>query len=82
VITSSEPPRDEPRQHYHDLLGVSPIVFGLRTLVIADIALLVGLLTRLPPPLIALSAIAVWAGCNAFKDIRDYVTAIKDYLTH
>ena len=65
---------DELRQHYHDLLGVSPLVFGIRTLVIAVIALLVSLLTRLPPPLIALSAIVVWAGCNAFKDIKDYLT--------
>jgi hypothetical protein len=55
-------------------LGASPLVFALRTLVIAVIALLVSLLTRLPPPLIALSAIAVWAGCNAFKDVKHWLT--------
>jgi uncharacterized membrane protein YccC len=70
-MTSSD---DERRQHYHDLLGVSPLVFGLRTLVIAVIALLVAFLTPLPRPLIALSAIVLWAGCNAFKDIKDYLT--------
>jgi hypothetical protein len=52
-MTSSEPPRDnEPRQHYHDLFGGQPAVFGLGTLVIAFIALLVAFLTgdaaRLP----------------------------------
>jgi uncharacterized membrane protein len=66
---------DEPqKRHYHDLLGASPFVFALRTLVIAVIALLVSLLMRLPPPLMALSAIAVWAGCNAFKDVKDWLT--------
>jgi hypothetical protein len=75
-MTSNEPLRnDEPRrQHYHDLLGVSPFVFALRTLGIAVIALLVWWLTRLPTPLIALSAIVVWAGCNAFKDVKDWLT--------
>jgi uncharacterized membrane protein len=58
-MTSNEPLRDdEPRQqHYHDLLGVSLLVFALRTLGIAVIALLVWWLTRLPAPLTALSAI-------------------------
>jgi hypothetical protein len=66
---------DEPqKQHYHDLLGVSPLVFALRTLVIVVIALLVWWLTRLPAPLVALSAIVVWAGCNAFKDVKDWLT--------
>ena len=71
IVAPSEAQRDEPQQHYRDLLGVSPLVFGLRTLVIAAIALLVALLTRLPPLPISLSAIAVWAGCNAFTDIKD-----------
>jgi hypothetical protein len=75
-MTSDEPLRDDkPRQqHYHELLGVSPLVFALRTLGIAVIALLVWWLTRLPGPLIALSAIVVWAGCNAFKDVKDWLT--------
>jgi hypothetical protein len=74
-MTSNEPLRDdEPRQqHYHDLLGVSPLVFALRTLGIAVVALSVWWLTRLPAPLIALSAIVVWAGCNAFKDVKDWL---------
>jgi hypothetical protein len=72
-MSSSEPSPDQPRQHYHDLLGVSLHVYGLRTLAIAAIALLVALLTRLPPSLVALSAIAVWAGCNAYKDIKDWL---------
>jgi hypothetical protein len=74
-MTSNEPLRDdEPRQqHYHDLLGVSLLVFALRTLGIAVVALLVWWLTRLPAPLIALSAIVVWAGCNAFKDVKDWL---------
>ena len=74
-MTSNEPLRDdEPRQqHYHDLLGVSLLVFALRTLGIAVVALLVWWLTRLPARLIALSAIVVWAGCNAFKDVKDWL---------
>jgi hypothetical protein len=74
IVAPSEAQQDEPQQHYRDLLGVSPLVFGLRTLVIAAIALLVALLTQLPPSLIALSAIVIWAGCNAFRDIKDYLT--------
>jgi hypothetical protein len=57
-----------------DLLGVSPLLCGFRTLVIAVVALLVWWPTRLPAPLVALSAIVVWADCNAFKDIKDYLT--------
>jgi hypothetical protein len=49
-------------------------VFALRTLVILVIALLVWWLTRLPEPLIALAAIGVWTGCNAFKDVKDWLT--------
>jgi hypothetical protein len=60
--------------HYYDLLGVSPLLSGLRMLVIAVVALLVWWPTRLPAPLVALSAIVVWADCNAFKDIKDYLT--------
>ena len=45
----------------------------LRTLVILVIALLVWWLTRLPEPLIALAAIIVWVGCNAFKDVKDWL---------
>ena len=58
-MTSNEPQTDdEPRKpHYYDLLNASPLVFALRTLVIIVIALLVWWLTRLPEPLIALSAI-------------------------
>ena len=48
-------------------------MFALRTLGIAVVALLVWWLTRLPAPLIALSAIVVWAGCNAFKDVKDWL---------
>ena len=75
-MTSDEPLRDDkPRQqHYHELLGVSPLVFALRTLVIVVIALLVWWLTRLPELLIALAAIVVWTGCNAFKDVKDWLT--------
>jgi hypothetical protein len=43
-------------------------VFALRTLVIVVIALLVWWLTPLPEPLVALAAIALWTGCNVFKD--------------
>jgi hypothetical protein len=49
-------------------------VFALTTLVIIVMALLVWSLTRLPEPLIALSAIVIWVGCNAFKDVRDWLT--------
>ena len=66
-MTSNELP---PKQHYHDLLGVSPFVFARRILVIVVIALLVWWLTRLPEPLIALSAIVVWAGWSSFKDLK------------
>jgi hypothetical protein len=74
--TDDEPRTDDgPRKpHYYDLLGVSPLVFALRTLVILVIALLVWWLTRLPEPLIALAAIVVWTGCNAFKDVKDWLT--------
>ena len=66
-MTSNEPRTDdgplmddEPRKpHYYDLLGVSPLVFALRTLVIVVIALLVWSLTRLPEPLIALAGYCV-----------------------
>ena len=81
-MTSNQPPTkgesrrdDEPRkQHYYDLLGVSPLVFALRTLVIVVIALLVWWLTPLPEPLVALAAIALWTGCNVFKDLKDWLT--------
>jgi hypothetical protein len=75
-MTSNEPREDdEPRkEHYHDLLGTSLFVFALRIVVIVVIALLVSFLTRLPAPLIALSAIVVWAGLNSFKDIKDWLT--------
>ena len=75
-MTSNEPRTDdEPRKpHYYDLLNASPLVFALRTLVIIVIALLVWWLTRLPEALIALSAIVVWVGCNAFKDAKDWLT--------
>jgi hypothetical protein len=56
------------------LLGVSPLVFALRTLVIVVIALLVWWLTPLPEPLVALAAIALWTGCNVFKDVKDWLT--------
>jgi uncharacterized membrane protein YccC len=49
-------------------------MFALRTLVIIVIALLVWWLTQLPKPLIALSAIVIWVGCNAFKDAKDWLT--------
>jgi hypothetical protein len=55
------------------LLNASPLVFALTTLVIIVMALLVWSLTRLPE-LIALSAIVIWVGCNAFKDVRDWLT--------
>jgi hypothetical protein len=73
-MSSSGPSPDQPRPHYHDLLGVSPLVYGLRTFAIAAVALVVALLTRLPPSLIALSAIALWAGWNAYKDVKDWLT--------
>ena len=75
-MTSNEPREDdEPRkEHYHDLLRTSLCVFALRIVVIVVIALLVSFLTRLPAPLIALSAIVVWAGLNSFKDIKDWLT--------
>jgi hypothetical protein len=75
-MTSNEPQTDdEPRKsHYYDLLNASPLMFALRTLVIIVIALLVWWLTQLPKPLIALSAIVIWVGCNAFKDAKDWLT--------
>jgi hypothetical protein len=75
-MTSNEPQTDiESRKtHYYDLLNASPLVFALRTLVIIVIALLVWWLARLPESLIALSAIVIWVGCNAFKDVRDWPT--------
>jgi hypothetical protein len=75
-MTSNEPQTDdEPRKsHYYDLLNASPLVFVVRTLVIIVIALLVWWLARLPEPLIALSAIVIWVGYNAFKDVRDWPT--------
>jgi hypothetical protein len=69
MTPSESPTDDEPRKpQYYNLLNASPLVFALRTLVIIVIALLVWWLTRLPEPLIALSAIVVWVGCNAFKE--------------
>jgi hypothetical protein len=72
AMTLNETP---PKQHYHDLLGVSQFVFARRILVIFVIALLVWWLTRLPEPLIALSAIVVWAGWSSFKDLKDWLTS-------
>jgi hypothetical protein len=74
-MTSNEPQTDDgPRKpRYYDLLNTSTPVFALRTLVILVIALLVWWLTRLPEPLIALSAIVLWVGCNAFKDVKDWL---------
>jgi hypothetical protein len=74
-VTSNEPQTDDgPRKpHYYDLLNASTLVFALRTLMIIVIALLVWWLTRLPEPLIALSAIVLWVGCNAFKDVKDWL---------
>jgi hypothetical protein len=75
-MTLNEPQTDdEPRKpHYYDLLNTSPLVFALTALVIIVIALLVWWLTRLPKPFVALSAIIVWVGCNAFKDVKDWLT--------